>query len=218
MMPEQETSCPYGPDSDIESRYLAGALSAQESEAFEEHYFSCDRCFAAVKRGTEIRAAMSPALSEVSTPEPRVMPILSGRRRFRPWQPALAAAALVVVALGIGKVATRQPVSESTVASPAIDASRGAARPFTVSSHATSTVLAAAWSPLTTAHSYRVRLLAIDGSLLFERETADTAIMLSRELVRDKTPVYWEVQALDALRSVVATSPVVQAQTSPGPP
>jgi hypothetical protein len=63
-----------------------------------------------------------------------------------------------------------------------------------------------------------VRLVSSDGSLLFERETVDTAIVLSRDIVRDKTPVYWEVQALDALRSVLATSPVVQAQTAPSPP
>lgn len=219
MMPEQAPNCPYGSDSDIDARYLARALSAEESEAFEEHYFGCDRCFAAVQRRSEIRAAMSPASSEVAThAEPRVMPILSGRSRFSSWRPALIAAGLVLVAVGIRRVAGRQPATETTAALPPIDASRGAASQLTLRSHATSTVLAAAWSPLATARNYRVRLLATDGSLLFERETADTAVMLSRDVVRGKTPVYWEVQALDALRSVVATSPVVQAQTSPGPP
>jgi hypothetical protein len=218
-MREQDPNCPYGPDSDVDARYLAGLLSDEESDAFEQHYFHCDRCFAAVKRGTEIRAASSSALSEApAAASPRSIPVRSPRRRFSLWQPALAAAGVAIFALGIRQVAGRRAANEETAVPPRVDAPRGATPVFTLSSHATSTVLAAAWSPLKTAHSYRVRLVASDGSLLFERETADTAIVLSRDIVRDKTPVYWEVQALDALRSVLATSPVVQAQTAPSPP
>lgn len=211
-MPEQPLNCPYGPDSDIDARYLAGTLSPEESEAFEEHYFGCDRCFAAVQRGNEIRAAMSAAA------DTGVTPIAGRRRRFSSWQPALLAAGLVIIAVGIRQVSGRRPATATTEDPSPVDASRGAPSQLTLKSHATSTALAAAWSPLTTARSYRVRLLATDGSLLFERETTDTVVMLSRDLVRDETPVYWEVLALDALRGVVASSQVVQAQTSPGPP
>ena len=220
MMPEQEINCPYGDDSDIDARYLAGALSAAESEAFEEHYFSCDRCFAAVQRGNEIRAALSlPASTDTIESPSIVIPLVRPRRRLSAWQPALAAAAAVILVLGVRQlnapgrhVPALPPVSGS-------DAPRGAAPSLVLASHATSAVLVVAWSPPSAARSYRVRLLATDGSLLFEREIADTSIMLSRDLLRGgKTPVYWEVQALDALRSVVAVSPVVQAQTSPSPP
>jgi hypothetical protein len=215
-MNEQDAKCPYGPDSDIDARYLAGTLSPAEAEAFEEHYFGCDACFAAVKRGTEIRAALAGTESEVAAGS---RPDLHGRRRFSGWQPALAAAAAVVLVLGVQQMrgARGRPVAIPPVAAPA-DAARGSRTPLTLTSYATTTVLAAAWPPVTSAHTYRIRLLATDGSLLFERETADTAVMLSRDLVRDNSAVYWEVQALDALRSVVATSPVVQAQTSPSPP
>lgn len=216
-MNEQESNCPYGPDSDIDARYLAGTLSAEESEAFEEHYFGCDRCFAAVRRGAEIRAALAPTGSKAGTADSRPADVVT-RRRFSAWQPALAAAAVLLVVLGVRQVGGRRANSNEPLPATPIDASRGARTPLSLTSYATTTVLAAAWSPVTTAHSYRVRLLATDGSLLFERETGDTALMLSRDLVRDKNAVYWEVQALDALRSVVATSPVVQAQTSPGPP
>ena len=34
-------------------RYLLGELNASEREAYEEHLFSCDACFAQVKAGTE---------------------------------------------------------------------------------------------------------------------------------------------------------------------
>lgn len=217
-----ETNCPYGAESDIEVRYLAGKLSAEESEAFEEHYFACDRCFAAVQRGAEIHAAMrSPATSPSAESEPGVIPITRARRRFSTWQPALAAAAVVIVALGIRQMTASRRVTVIQTPTSSTDAARGIAPTFTLTSHATSEVLIAAWSPPPSARSYRVRLLATDGSLLFERETADTSIMLSRDLLRgagDKSLVYWEVQALNALRSVVATSPIVQAQTSPTPP
>jgi anti-sigma factor RsiW len=220
MMPEQEINCPYGDDSDIDARYVAGTLSAAESEAFEEHYFSCDRCFAAVQRGNEIRAALSlPVSAETLEPPPVVIPLANRRRRFSAWQPALAAAAAVILVLGVRQLNAPRPDTATTPVAPVSDAPRGGTPALALTSHATSAVLVAAWSPASAARSYRVRLLATDGSLLFEREIADTSIMLSRDLLRGgKTPVYWEVQALDALRSVVAISSVVQAQTSPSPP
>ena len=220
-MPEPQTSCPYGADSDIEARYLAGTLAPDASEAFEEHYFSCDRCFMAVQRGTEILAALSPPGSATAPArEANVMTTRLARRRVPAWQPALAAAAVVVAAIGIWRAGRPAIRSQGDTAAAAIDASRGRDQPLTLTSHATETILLVTWSPPATARSYRVRLFAADGSLLFERETADTTMMISREVVRrarDEHAVYWEVQALDALRSVVATSPAVQAQTSPAP-
>ena len=219
MMPETDKNCPYA-ESDIEARYVAGKLSSEESEAFEEHYFSCDRCFAAVQRANEIRAALSASPGGLTVgAEPTTILIVRPRRRFSAWQPALAAAAVVVVALGVRRMNPSRQLTQAPIPAAASDAPRGSAPTFTLTSHATTAVLVAAWSPPLAAQTYRVRLLATDGSLLFERETADTSIMLSRDLLRGaKSPVYWEVQALDALRSVVATSPVVQAQTSQSPP
>jgi anti-sigma factor RsiW len=220
MMPEQKINCPYNDESDIDARYLAGALSATESEAFEEHYFSCDRCFAAVQRGNEIRAALSlPASADTIESPPLVIPLVHPRRRFSAWQPALAAAAAVILILGVRQLNAPRRSASTVPPISGSDAARGAAPSLALSSHATSAVLVVAWSPPSAARSYRVRLLATDGSLLFEREIADTSIMLSRDLLRGaKSPVYWEVQALNALRSVVAISPVVPAQTSPSPP
>jgi len=221
-MPQPQKSCSYGPDSDIDARYLADKLTDEESETFEEHYFACDRCFDAVQRGAEIRAALrSPGGARSLDAKLRMVPV-HRQRRFSAWQPALAAAAVVIVGLGIRQVNGLRTVPDTRRPTESPNVARGAASALTLTSHATGTVLEAAWSSPPGARSYRVRLLATDGSLLFERETADTSIMLSRDVLLqggpDKSPVYWEVQALNALRSVVATSPVVQAQTSPGPP
>ena len=218
-MPEPQTNCHYGADSDIEARYLAGTLASDESDAFEEHYFSCDRCFLAVQRGTEILAALSLAESAPAPAAPRGRKTRYAGWRFPPWQPALVAAALVIAAIGVWRADRPVGALHGDGPSTTTDASRGRDQTLSLTSHATDTVLLVTWSPPAAARSYRVRLFAADGSLLFERETTDTTMMISRQLAgkaRDGSAVYWEVQALNALRSVVATSPAVQAETTPG--
>jgi len=228
MMPEPDTNCPYGDESDIDARYLAGALSPAESAVFEEHYFSCDRCFAKVQRGNEISAALgaisdspgvngSAAVSLANAPTP----LHGGRSRFAAWRPYLAAAALVIVAVGIRDVARSRAVIRPANADSVAEASRGGAPVLSLTTRATQTTMVAVWSSVPAARNYRVRLLGPDGSLLFTVETPDTTITLSRDLLSgaaDKATAYWDVQALDALREVVATSPIVQARTSSNVP
>src|SRR3954469_2124603 len=94
-MSDSNAVCPYGQEPDIEARYLTGQLSETDAEAFEAHYFSCDRCFALVERGAELRAAIQS--SDVARAATR-----RGRRSWRPW---LAAAASVVIAVAVWRVA-----------------------------------------------------------------------------------------------------------------
>lgn len=221
MMPEPDTNCPYGDESDIDARYLAGTLSPAESAVFEEHYFSCDRCFAKVQRGNEISAALGSTSASASSSRGAPIPLTGARNRFVTWRPALAAAALIIVAFGIRQVARPHVSSRPANVDSAAEASRGGAPVLSLTTRATQTTMVAVWSSIPAARSYRVRLLGPDGSLLFKVETPDTSITLSRDLLSgaaDKSTAYWDVQALDALREVVATSPIVQAQTpSNGP-
>lgn len=46
-------------EQDLVSRYVGRKLSPEEAEAFEEHYFGCDRCWAEVQAATEVRAALA---------------------------------------------------------------------------------------------------------------------------------------------------------------
>jgi hypothetical protein len=221
MMPEPDTNCPYGDESDIDARYLAGTLSPAESAVFEEHYFSCDRCFAKVQRGNEISAALGSTSASASSSRGAPIPLARARNRFVTWRPALAAAALVIVAFGIRQVARQHPSGRPASADSAAEASRGGAPVLSLTTRGTQTTMVAVWSSIPAARSYRVRLLGPDGSLLFKVETPDTSITLSRDLLSgaaDKSTAYWDVQALDALREVVATSPIVQAQTSSNGP
>jgi CHAT domain-containing protein len=80
-------------EQDLVSRYVGRKLSPEEAEAFEEHYFACDRCWAEVQQGTEVRAALRE--EKVSAGAVRVRP-----RRISPVWGALAVAAAVALAIG----------------------------------------------------------------------------------------------------------------------
>jgi CHAT domain-containing protein/tetratricopeptide (TPR) repeat protein len=93
--------CAAVEDQDLVSRYLARKLSPEEAEAFEEHYFGCDRCWAEVQRATELRAALEEkgAFAEMPGVAARSHRVIRGPWRI--WVP-LAAAAGIAVAVGLG--------------------------------------------------------------------------------------------------------------------
>ena len=101
-----------------------------------------------------------------------------------------------------------------------VDSMRGAPdKVLAVSAHVTSTALTAAWSRFRDAESYRIRLLGADGTLLFQREISDTSIATpieSLSVADRQRAMYWEVQALNPLRRVVARSTPVPVGSSPG--
>jgi hypothetical protein len=207
-------SCPYVDDADIEQRYLARTLTETEAEDFERHYFECDSCFARVRRATEIKSAL-----QQSPTAPRLVPrqIARGRRSFIAGIATLAAAAVALFIVVPFRHA-RNNASEATPASTSpVDATRGSNLSFQVTSRATSDALTAAWNKPARATSYRVRLLAADGTLIFERETADTSIVLPPDSARvagQNNSPYWEIQALDELRNVIATSALTPAKAA----
>jgi len=206
-MNDAEQACPIA-DADTEVRYLAGSMSPAEAEAFEEHYFSCDICWRAVQRGTEIRSAVP-------------QPILAASkavyvRRSRTWWPVLAAAAVIVVAVW------RFPPSVDSSnptrgVSPNAEAVRGSSESVAISVGATDKALTASWPRSTDASSYRVRLLAEDGQLLFDREVTDTSIVVPLDSVtrrQSKGAIYWQVEALNDVRAVVSSYAMKEARPS----
>jgi CHAT domain-containing protein/tetratricopeptide (TPR) repeat protein len=58
MDPVNDLGCQYVEEHDLVSAYLGERLSEQEAEAFERHFFGCERCWGEVKAGEEIRAAL----------------------------------------------------------------------------------------------------------------------------------------------------------------
>lgn len=80
---------------EVVERYLAGSLSPEQRESFEDHYFACEQCFAAVQAQRALQAELSASAAEI-----RVMP--APHRRALSWKVAMAAAAAVILTvLGI---------------------------------------------------------------------------------------------------------------------
>lgn len=195
-MRASEFTCTDTDEGDLEARYAAGQLSADDAEAFEEHFFACDRCWSLVQRAIEIRAAHGRVAGTVRAPR---APTWRSNRVPR-WL-TLAAAATIVV--GIWRVdAWRRPGSETV-------AMRGPTDSLHVVTGTRGATLIASWARAIEASTYRVRLYSASGTLLHQRELSDTTIAVAASSLRKTSPdtqLYWEIQAINRSRQVVARS------------
>ena len=217
-----EPTCPIA-DADTDVRYLAGQLSDADAEAFEEHYFGCDICRSAVQRGAEIRSALA---SEPAAAPQRETPVLSPASRLpkrerapkqspvrRAWLPLFAAAAVIVVVAGLWRA--QRPVSETTPNINDVEPTRGSSTSPAISATAADKTLAASWPRTQDAQTYRVRLVADDGRLLFDREIPDTSIVVPVDALaspKSAAAIYWQVEALNGLRAVVSNYALKEAR------
>jgi anti-sigma factor RsiW len=90
----------------VAEQYVFGELSETDANAFEEHFFDCGDCAEDVRdemqmleSGRDVVRESTASPTTESQPAPNVVPIDS-RRRGTWWIPA-AAAAMLVVALGV---------------------------------------------------------------------------------------------------------------------
>jgi hypothetical protein len=178
----------------LDARYLAGTLDPALAEAFEAHYFACDRCWALVQRGAEVRSVGRVALE--------AKPLARGWRRPLAWAPLAAAAALAVW------VGTRP--RDEPAAGPSATV-RGTADSLLVSAATGGGVLRAAWSKVADAASYQVRLFTGTGDLVWEQRVTDTLLSIARDSIPGSPtgPLFWQVQALDLVGAPVARSALV---------
>ena len=189
----REITCEIVDEGDLDTRYLAGRLSGDQAEAFEAHFFACEQCWGLVQQGLAVRSSYEPAASPAGSairPHPR-----------RRWWALAAAASIAVAVVGIWRLDDRGGQA-------AEDAYRGSADSFTVSAGAGPAELRAAWTRHSGADIYRVRLYHADGTLVLQRETTDTSVTIPMDSVaaRRGAQLFWQVQALDRLRSPVAAS------------
>jgi len=74
-------------------RYVLGRLSLAEQEAYERHYFECDRCFGELQTLQAIRAVLRAA--------PPTLPAPNQDRVWTPWWRWLAAGAVAASLVGV---------------------------------------------------------------------------------------------------------------------
>lgn len=190
-MNSTKITCADTDERDLEARYAASQLTEDEAEAFEEHYFSCDRCWTLVQRAVEIRAV-----------ENRTRRATSWRTiATSPWL-AIAAAATIVVAGTLSVDDWRSRGSEAVTM-------RGSTDSLHVVTHTRGTMLVASWTRVVEASSYRARLYSASGTVLHQREVTDTTIAVSAASLPKTAPdteLYWEIQAINRTRQVVGRS------------
>ena len=198
-MPDTILTCAEVDERDLEAAYLSRRLSPEVVAAYEAHYFGCDRCWRALQRATETRSAFG------------VRGASEARSRWPPL--GLAAAAVLVIAIGAGLWTRREPP-------PALVAMLGPGEAFVVRAAAIEGTLSAFWSPVPGAERYRVRLHGAAGDALLEREIADTVVAVPVDSlepgVRDGA-LFWQVQAFDRLRQPLRRSALTVARP-PSPP
>jgi len=188
--------CPYENESEVRSRYLAGALPEAEAEAYERHYFDCPACAEAIEVGTRLRAGFGKRPVEVST---RSAPARVGR----PWLALAAAAAAALIAFGVLQVARRTPAAPASVLRSGGDA------PQDVRVEAGGDgALNVHWTAVVGATRYAVRVHSSDGSELWKTETAEPRAAVPRADLQSAAgkPLRVEVDALDARGRVLGTS------------
>ena len=84
---------------EIAERYLLRRLSEEDRDAFEAHYFECERCFGDVR-------SLEAIGEELGATDQR---LAGGRRLAVRWMPGAAAAAVVVVMIAGASVWLRSP-------------------------------------------------------------------------------------------------------------
>jgi len=161
-------------DQDEVAAYVDGTLAANALTAVNAHLAGCADC----------RAEVAEVASTLGTAP-------GSRLVRRAWIPAAVAAALALLWVSpwsgwrMGEPTHREEAVTTTV-SPRPVGPRGAVDSTT----------AFVWSSVPYATTYRVRLYAADGSLLWEHEVADTVSAPPSSLrLRARAPYFWKVEA-----------------------
>ena len=187
--------CPYEGEREVRSLYLSGRLSEREAEAFEAHYFDCDRCAEAIEVGTKLRSALG------NVP---VRPAAAPSAPRHRWLPLAAAAALALGAFGIWQLARSplEPAGGSVF--------RGGETQGTVVEVARTPDGGAyvTWPAQPDASAYVVRVLSSDGIEVWKTETAEPRVRIDTAALSSQAgrSLVVEVETLDARRRVIATS------------
>lgn len=150
--------------------YLDRVASVSDRARIESHLADCESCRSEI-------LGLAPVVAVLSTP-----------RRAAPWLVAAAAAIVLVVAWPRDAeppdVRHREAPVTATLSPRAISPNGLTRFPLTLQ-----------WSSVPLASSYLARIYDQEGSVLFERETTDTVLVVGRIALRSGIPYHWKVEA-----------------------
>jgi hypothetical protein len=192
----REIDCSYVNEHDLVALYLATRLPANDAEAFEAHYFGCERCWQEVRQTGELRSAFGKQFVVIAQP-PRIT------RDF--WAPLAAAAVVAVMAFGLIRLTERPNPSPDSRVFRSASANR---LDLTVRLGSAGQVILE-WSPHPDAGRYRVAVFRSDGLPVLKSETSDLRVSLDLGALPPPPAgiaFLGKVEALDTMGQVVAES------------
>jgi anti-sigma factor RsiW len=193
---ENAASCPYEGESEVRSLYLAGKLPDKEAEAFEAHFFACERCAEAVEVGEKLRSAFGNVPVRAAAPPARAR---------RTWLPLAAAAAVALCAIGVWQI-SRPVVDERE--QPALRGGSATALVLQVEIGPEKDIMVS-WPSYPGASAYEVQVFAADGSVVWSAEARQPRMQIRSGVLPSfgpDRPLTVEVRAFDALGREIATS------------
>ena len=170
---EHKRNCDAITDRALIEGYVAGRLGEADTEAFESHYLTCERCQNELRLALAIREAL-PEVREAGllAPAEPVVGVIS--RRFR----GRTAAALAAAAVLAGLLLVRPSKLDEEAAPVHRDEATGVE--VAPSLRAPGGVVAAVemfqWSQVPAAGLYRITVYDAEGVVVWEVETRDTSI------------------------------------------
>ncbi len=178
------------PDENVLIAYGAGTLSDDEAERFEEHYFSCERCWKRLERVLELRGALAGGAVRPAT-RPRLSRAL--------WPGLAAAAVLAAVAIGLWGLMPNRPGTvrgDGDIIAPVVTrVDEG---------------VEASWDAVEGTDVYLIEIFAADGELVLSREVREPRVAIARAELDPTGTMYFKVQALGGLRQPLAVSGLVE--------
>lgn len=171
-------------------RYLTGAVSEPEVEAFESHYLTCSRCQTELRMAAAIRDAL-PDLEQAAADASPVaaMPWWHGRRaRIGGVAAAIAAvlAGIVLLPPELRERAQHRDAVPAATMPPAVETPRGEV----------GTVDEFSWTAVSGADLYRVTLYDMAGNVISTIGTRETHAALPDSVRLEPGELYlWQVSA-----------------------
>lgn len=195
-----EITCAQVDDAHLDIRYVRDELPEDLAEAFEAHFFTCERCWSLVHGGVAAAAAFTDAASE-SSGVGATAPPARPRRSIVPWAMAGGIAAALLLYAG-GVVWQRN--------TPVHDAVRGPTNGFTAAVAQSGDSVTVQWSAQPGAARYRVTVFTATGNALDRTTIQRTQWAFALDSLQRLAGggLWLQVDALDSLDQLITTTPL----------